>query len=126
MAFSLTERQSIRTYTGWSGRYFQTDSRLEQAMNAVAAETETAIRTELTGIATLETEMTAARRRWKAAEVGSIVLQGETEYGLLRSAGRQAAGRIAAMLGIGIRHDAFAGWGPQDPTGSADNELPMG
>jgi hypothetical protein len=131
MAFTLPERQSVRKYLGWSGRYYQTDSRLEQAMNAIATETETEIRVELTRIASLETEMDAARRRWKAAKVGSIELQGATEFGLLRSAGRQAAGRIASMLGVEIRHDAFSATGPSgsmslDGFSGGDNWLPIG
>lgn len=131
MAFSLAERQSVRKYLGWSGRYFQTDSRLEQAMNAIASETEAEVRTELTRIASLETEMDAARRRWKAAKVGSIELQGGVEFGLLRSAGRQSAGRIAAMLGVEVRHDAFSGTGPSgsmslDGFSGGDNWLPIG
>lgn len=131
MAFTLPERQSVRKYLGWSGRYYQTDSRLEQAMNAIATETETEVRAELTRIATLDAEMDTARRRWKAAKVGSIDLQGATEYQLLRSAGKQAAGRIAAMLGVEIRHDAFSGTGPSgsmslDGFSGGDNELPIG
>lgn len=108
MAFSETERSQIRLYLGWSGRFHQTDSRLEQAMNSVSSETEARVRAELARCIALDTKIDDCSKRFKAAVVGSITLPGSTELALLRSQGKQAAGRMAATLGVELRANAFA------------------
>lgn len=110
--FTEAQRADVRKYLGWAGRYYQTDSQLEQAMSAVSVDTETRIVAELEVCAAIDTALAGMRTRFKAEEVGGIVLRGGAEMEDLRSQGRQAAGRIAAMLGVEIRHDAFSGSGP--------------
>jgi hypothetical protein len=109
VAFSETERSQIRKYLGWSGRFFQTDSRLEQAMNAVSAETEARVREELARCVALDVKIDDCSKRFKAAVVGSITLPGPMELQLLRSQGKQAVGRIASTLGVEVRADTYSG-----------------
>jgi putative ubiquitin-RnfH superfamily antitoxin RatB of RatAB toxin-antitoxin module len=126
MAFTDAQRASIRLYLGWAGRWFQTDFQLEQAMDSATAETQALVVVELANCATADTAINSASlaTHFKAASVGNaqggIVLQGADELELLRNRGRQAAGRIAAMLGVGIRHDAFSAAGPR----SGPNDVP--
>jgi hypothetical protein len=112
MAFTETERVQIRLYLGWSGRFYQFDSRLEQAMNAVSAETEVIVKAALAECQSFDEQIQAAPKRFKAAQVGSITLQGATELALLRSCGRAHVGRIAATLGVEVKHDVFSGAAP--------------
>lgn len=117
MAFTDTQKAQIRRWLGWSGRYFQTDSQLEQALLAIAAETQLLVEAEITNLTTIDAALSSSslRTHFKAEQVGSITLQGADELELLRSQGRQAVGRIAAMLGVEVRHDAFAGAAPSRP-----------
>jgi hypothetical protein len=112
MALTETEKAQIRLYLGWSMRHFQDDPRLEMAFNAVTPEAEVIIRAELTACILFDTRIDAATKRFKAAEVGSITLQGETELGLLRSLGREHVGRIASTMGVEVKHDVFSGSAP--------------
>jgi hypothetical protein len=121
VSFSLSERSKVRLYLGWSERFFQFDSRLEQAMNAIDQQVITGdtsgydlIIAQIAECTTVDTAMDDARNRFKAAKVGSIELQGPIELALLRSQGRQAAGRIASLLGVPILHDVFSGTGPRE------------
>ena len=109
MAFTEAQRVKIRLYLGWSARFHQFDSRLEQAMNAVdtLADTETEVEAILADLATIETELADAHGRLKAMKVGSIDLPGHKEIQALRSEGRRHVGRLAATLGVEVRHDAF-------------------
>lgn len=131
MALTAAEKSKIRLFLGWSERFHQTDSRLEQALLAVDAdatgETYNRINTLLQSIADIETRITDAYSRLKAIKVGSIELPGMMELGALRSEGRRFVGRLAALLGVAVRHDAFAAGGGHvfaDATGS--NYPPMG
>ncbi len=110
------QRMKIRLYLGWSERFHQTDSRLEQSMNALDSSQSDDARayviTALTSLADIDTRLTDALSRLKALKVGSIELPGPGEIGMLRSEGRKFAGRIASILGVEIRHDVFSGAGP--------------
>ena len=109
MALTEAQRVKVRFYLGWSARFHQTDSRLEQAMNAIAAEaeTQTQVETQLTALDDITTKLTASHARLKALQVGSIQLPGALEVSVLRSEGRRHAGALAATLGVDVRHDAF-------------------
>lgn len=112
MAFTEAQRADIRKYLGWPGRWFQTDSRLEQAMNGVTAEHQTQIVGELARLATIDTKLDSASTFFPASRDGNIGIEGAQNLNLLRSQGKQAAGRIAAILGVEVRHDVFSGSGP--------------
>lgn len=115
MSLTATQRGQIRLYIGWSARFYQTDSRLEQAMNGMDTRPEETllILSELTRLIAVDAKLDDAANRFKAHKVGSIELQGDMELGLLRSQGRQAAGRMASLLGVEVRNDVFAGAGPR-------------
>lgn len=115
MALTATERAQVRLYCGWSARFRQTDSRLEQSMNALDmgdAATLTIVSGLLLSLVDIDTKLVDAHKRIKAQAVGSIKLTLDKEIGLLRSEGRRFAGRLASLLGVEIRQDVFAGKGP--------------
>lgn len=109
MALTEAQRVSIRFYLGWSARFHQTDSRLEQAMNAVDGlpDTQTQVESVLTDLGDVSDKLKDAYDRLKALKVGSIELPGKNEIALLRSEGRRHAGSLASILGVEVRHDVF-------------------
>lgn len=113
--FTAVERAKIRWYLGWSARFHQSDSRLEQAMNAVDMEPTDATRdliiANLTAMDAINTKITQAYDRLKALKVGSIDLPAHGEIGMLRSEGRRLGGQLAACLGVETRHDVWSGTG---------------
>ena len=126
MAFTPGEKTRIRMYLGWATRYFQTDSRLESAMVALDADTEQLVREQLGQCASVDAKLVEAESRFAAKTVGSISLPGGDEMSFLRSRGRQAVGRMAATLGVEVRHDAFAGAGPSHAAGHGGVYEPQG
>jgi hypothetical protein len=110
MALSEAQRVQIRFYLGWSARFHQFDSRLEQALNAVEtlADTQTQIEAVLTDLDDIVTKLKASYDRIRAMKVASIELPGKLEIGLLRSEGRRNVGSLAAILGVEVRHDIFS------------------
>lgn len=115
MALTETQRASVRLYLGWPARFWQMNSRLEQAMNALAstAEEETIVVALLASLAALDANITAAYSRLKALAVGSITLSGPGEINALRSEGRRLSGRLAATLAVDVQHDVWSGSGPR-------------
>lgn len=113
--FTNAERAKIRMYLGWSARFHQSDSRLEQAMNAVDQEVDNSSRDliigHITSLDSIQTRITAAYDRLKALKVGSIDLPAEKEIGMLRSEGRRIGGIVASIFGVETRHDVWAGAG---------------
>lgn len=114
MALTEAQRSSVRLYVGWSERFHQFDSELEQAMNALATapDGEAIVLAAVAACEDIDVKLTAAHGRLKAMKVGSIGLSGPGEIRALRSEGRRHAGRIASVLGVSIRHDVFTGSGP--------------
>jgi len=114
---ALTEEQKldVRMYLGWSERFHQFDSELEQAIAAL--ETLPAAETRIVELVAecqrIDASITAAEARLKALKVGSIELTGGGEIEMLRGRGRQAVGRMASLLGVEVRHDAFAAHAPR-------------
>ena len=111
MALTGTQKAQVRYYLGWSARYFQFDSRLEQAMDSIAgvADSEALVVAALATLADIDASLLDAHSRLKAKAVGSITLPGGQELALLRSEGRRFVGRIAATLGCEVRFDVFGG-----------------
>lgn len=140
MALSPTERAKVREYLGWTQRYFQTDSRLEMAMNSLDASAEALLLVQdtlangglLASLADIDAKLVNAHKRIKVAKVGTIELPGKMEIGILRSEGRRFVGRLASLLGVEVRHDVFSGQGPHrfmgygGPYGGGGNLPPMG
>lgn len=109
MAFTDTEKATIRMYLGWSARFAQTDTALERAMSAVETmpADEALARTHLVELARIDTAITACESRFKADQVGSITLS-QTELSRLRSRGMERVGRLATLLGVEVRDNAFS------------------
>lgn len=109
MALTNQQRADIRYYCGWSARFGQFNSALEMAMNALDTLPEDAAQIinpsdgtppgVLAQLRQIDTELTAARRRYKADEVGSIQLN-RAEATQLRRDGRQLVMRLRSVLGI--------------------------
>lgn len=116
MALTETQRADVRFYCGWSARFRQFDSRLEQAMNALAStpETEALVTNAIGGtppgllacLRSVDAELTAAHKRLKASKVGSIELN-RNEVAILREEGRRHVSRLCALLGVEQRADVF-------------------
>lgn len=135
-AFTSGERAKIRLYLGWSARFHQGDSRLEQAMNAIDSEPDDSTHDLITGILTsigeIQTAIQGALGRIKALKVGSIDLPGPMEIGMLRSEGTRFVGQLGATLGVEVRHNffrasptrGFASW--DGPTSGSGNEIKHG
>jgi hypothetical protein len=115
VAFTDTQRAQIRLYLGWPARFWQMNSRLEQAMNAVESQAEevTICTDLLTALVAHDARVTACYSRLKAMKVGSIELTGHGELLALRSEGRRLSGRLAATLAVDVQHDVWAGSGPK-------------
>lgn len=115
MALTAANKADIRYFLGWSARFHQSDSRLEQAMSALDTELEAQalVLADIVKAKDIDTRLTDAYLRLKAIKLGSIDLPVRNEIDLLRSEGRRFVGRIAATLGVEVRHDVFAGRGPK-------------
>lgn len=119
MAFTSDEKRNIRELLGWPERFGSTDSALERAIDAIEnrPDAETRIRALLSEADDLFTEMLAARKRLKAYKAGEHMLDAGFEIDEIQALGRVVSGRIAAMLGVEIRHDAWAAAGPRFRSG---------
>lgn len=110
MALTEDQKFQIRLYMGWSERFHQEDSALEQAMSAL--ETRTSAQAGVVALlgqcVRIDDSITAAEKRLKATEMGPITLNGG-EIGQLRDRGREFVGRIASILGVEVRNDVFSG-----------------
>ncbi len=113
--FTAAQRAKVRWYLGWSARFHQMDSRLEQAMNAVDSEVDDSshdlVLLNLTAMDDLNSRIVSAYNRLKALKVGSIDLPSHGEIGMLRSEGRRLGGQVAALFGVETRHDVWSGSG---------------
>lgn len=112
MALEDSDKAQIRMYLGYSGKYFQVDSILEQAMISVSADSDlqTLLLQQVARCQDVDAKLQAAdnRQKLQSADQGAIVYRGPTELAALRSQGRMAVGRLAALLGVPVRHDAFS------------------
>lgn len=126
---TTAQRMQVRMYLGWSERFHQTDSALEQAMNALdqsqSTDAEAQVISYLTELGTIDTSITAAYVNLQATQVGSIKLDGPRQIAVLRGEGRRIVGRIASLLGVEVRHDSFAPAGPSQRA-SVHGMMPQG
>ena len=114
---SPAQRESVRFYLGWSARFHQIDSALEQALSAVGfdPETEARITNPISGtppgllslLEDVDAKLLGGHGRLKASQVGSITLNA-AEIDQLRGEGRRHAARLAAVLGVVVRVDVFS------------------
>lgn len=109
MALTEDQKFKIRLYLGWSERFHQFDSELEQAMSALETRpaAEAGVISLLGECERIDQAITAAEGRLKATTVGAIQLN-TMEINQLRGRGRQFVGRIASILGVEVRNDVFS------------------
>lgn len=120
MALTAQQRADVRFYAGWSARFHQFDSQLEQAMNALETEPEHELQITnpidgtppglLALMADIDSRLSGTYGRLKASKVGSIELNAG-EISQLRSEGRRLSGRLCSILGIPRRIDVFGSGG---------------
>lgn len=134
-ALTDAQRAQIRFYLGWPSRFHQIDSGLEQAMSAIdmgddesyAVITRAFTHTDgpglLASLKDVDAKLLTADDSLEVEQVGTIKLNLRDKVALLRSKGRQFAGRLAALLSVELRHDVFAGRGP---LGQLSNLLRVG
>jgi len=63
----------------------------------------------------IDTKLLTTDDELEVKKVGTIELVVAEKVALLRSNGRKFAGRLAALLGVPVRHDVFSGQGPRGP-----------
>lgn len=109
MALTEDQKFQIRLYLGWSERFHQHDSGLEQAMSALTTRpsAEAGVISLLGECVRIDTALVAAEKRIQAAQAGPITLN-SMEITQLRDRGRQFVGRIASILGVEVRNDVFS------------------
>lgn len=116
MALTATQKAAIRRALGWSARFHQFDSRLEQAMSAIDTEPEHELQITdtlanngiLANIDDVQSKLRAAHARLKADKVGSILLRKE-ELGQLRAEGDRWVRDLARLLGVEVRNGGLFG-----------------
>lgn len=117
--FTQAQKVSIRKYLGHHGRFLQTDEALEKALESLGAKP--AYQAEVVALLGKCDEIDIAIQsmlpRFRATKVGPLELDGAMELDRLRSIGRQYSSQIAALLGVEMRHDAWAGAGVAHSSG---------
>jgi hypothetical protein len=109
VALTDAQKADTRAALGWSARFHQFDSRLEQAMSALDTEPdhEAQVIALIASVADIETKLLASHSRLKASTVGSIKLN-PNEIPMLRKEGKRFVGQIASILGVETRRDIFS------------------
>src|SRR5688572_19681854 len=104
MALTEDQKFKIRLYLGWSERFHQHDSALEQALSALVTHpsAEAGVIALIAECERIDTALVSAEKRTQAAQAGPITLN-SMEIHQLRDRGRQFVGRIASILGVEVR-----------------------
>ena len=127
MALTDTQKADVRRALGWSARFHQYDSRLEQAMSALATETEAELLVTdtltnngiLANVDDIQTKLRDSHKRIKASVAGDITMN-RSEIKQLKKEGSRWVDDLARLLGVetrqgglfGMAHvGAFAGFG---------------
>lgn len=120
MPFSETEKSRIRMLLGWGARFWQLETRLENAMEAVSStltEETARIQTILTALTDIDTKITDALGTVGVTGVSSIKLDSDQGISHLRAEGRRLVEAIAHILQVPIQknyysNSATGGWIP--------------
>ena len=107
MALTETQKAAVRRSLGWSARFHNFDSRLEQALSALDTEPEHEAQITdtlenngiLANIDDIQTKLRAAHSRLRANKVGSILLR-QQEVSQLKSEGDRWVEDLARILGV--------------------------
>lgn len=112
MAFTSAEKARIRMLLGWGSRFWQLDSRLENAMEAVeqTLPDETAqIQGILITLTAIDAKITDQLDTVGVTQVDEIKLEGDQGLSHLRREGRRQVEAIATILQIGIKKNFYGG-----------------
>jgi hypothetical protein len=110
VAFSPEEKTRIRMLLGWGARFWQLETRLENAIEAVENElpTETAqIQTLLSKLTVIDTKITEALDTAGVTAVSTIHLDSDQGISHFRSEGRRLVEAIAAILQVPIKRNFY-------------------
>ena len=121
MGFSDQDKDDLRTYLGYSSRFYQTvNTALEMGMASIATDTYavSTIQALIARCKDVDTKLADADRRQKFERAEDLTYAGYREIAALRSQGRQAVGRISAKLGVPVLHDAFSASGSHGVPGT--------
>ncbi len=112
MAFSSAEKTRIRMLLGWGARFWQLETRLENALEAVeqTLPDETAsIQTILVSLTDIDTKITEALGTVGVTGVSSIHLDSDQGISHLRAEGRRLVEAIAVILQVAIKKNFYGG-----------------
>lgn len=117
MALTQAQRSSVRRYLGYSGRYLNFDTILEQAMDLLSSNAaDEALAVELIGncdAVMAEIESTVPKVS-KAGAVGSLQLDGAKTLQTLRGHGNGYVSQLSNLLGVPIRNGGAFSTGGSD------------
>lgn len=114
--FTADERARIRRLMGWEARFFDIDSRLESALDAIDQNSpadQTIIRDILTKLTALDTKIESAQVKFGVDRVGSIYLNSQNMLGLLKSEGKRLVDNMGHILGVEVKANFYGGGAPQ-------------
>ncbi len=112
MAFTEVEKTRIRMLLGWGARFWQLETRLENAMEAVEnnlPEETAQIQTILTSLTDIDSKITEALDTAGVTGVSSIKLDSDQGISHFRSEGRRLVEAIAAILQVNIKKNYYSG-----------------
>jgi hypothetical protein len=128
MAWTESDRATLRHYLGFSALFLQADPRLELAITSVQSKadggtrpddsTERLIRGWLAQLARLEKRFEELWDEAEALKLDSLGVDPYRALVMLRSEGRRIVAGIARALGTAPRHDVFSEAAP-NPDGSS-------
>lgn len=112
MPFTETEKSRIRMLLGWGARFWQLETRLENAMEAVSTtlpEETSRIQTILTALTSIDTKITEALDTAGVTGVSSIKLDSDQGISHFRAEGRRMVEAIASILQVDIKKNYYGG-----------------
>lgn len=112
MAFTDAEKSRIRMLLGWGARFWQLETRLENAMEAVeqTLPEETAlIQAHLTALTAIDTKITEALDTAGVTGVSSIKLDSDQGISHFKAEGRRRVEAIASILQVPIKKNFYGG-----------------
>lgn len=121
MALTSTQKQSIRLYLGWTGRWHQVQTEMEQCLNAVDAAADADLEAQvvviLAQLAAVDKQLfgtgssdyaDGSKKRQKFTRVEDVWFATGAERASLQAEGRILVGRLSALLGIAPKQDVFS------------------
>jgi hypothetical protein len=112
MAFSGVEKARIRMLLGWGARFWQLETRLENAMEAVEQtlpEETSRIQTILTQLTAIDAQITDALGTVGVTGVSKIHLDSDQGISHLRAEGRRLVEAISTILQVPIKKNYYGG-----------------